>query len=150
VEDDIEEGAVSERRHQLPDKGQQDLDVLPYPNHGVPNLFNDRQRLPGLSCGRLPWYLPIEIKKAAKLLLELRNRHLAPGLGLVLLKFDKEGNACPVAVAHGRGIDDDLGGSRLLEDVQGLPPQSSCGARIYASTEEEGQGCTIVRETSLK
>jgi len=136
--------------HQLTDEGQQNLNVLPDPDRELANLFNERERLALFSGRPLYWDVSIEIKEAAELLFEPPNRYLPPDSNLVLLKFDEEGDTRAIAVAHVRGIDDDLDRSRLLENVQGLPPQPSGGIRIYVSSDEEGQDGSIGREPSLK
>src|SRR5215471_14873646 len=91
---------TEERRHQLTDECQQDLDVVPDHNRGTPDLFNDRQWLSRPSCRRLWWALPIEIKKTTKLFLEPPDRHAPTGPVLVLLKFEDEGDTSAVAVTH--------------------------------------------------
>jgi hypothetical protein len=139
-----------QHRHQLTDEGQQDLHVLPDPDRKVANLFNERERLALFSGRPLYWDVSIEIKEAAELLFEPPNRYLPADRGLVLLKFDEEGDTSPVAVVHSRGIDDDLDRFGLLEDVQGLSPQPAGRIRIYVSSDEECQGRSIGREPSLK
>ena len=123
-----------------PTKVNRACNVLPDPDRELANLFNERERLALFSSRPLDRNVSIEIKEAAELLFEPPNRLPAPRSRPVLLKFDEEGDTCAIAVAHVRGINDDLDRSRLFENVQGLPPQPSGRIRIYVSSDEEGQG----------
>ncbi len=76
------------------------------------------------------------------------NRQITTGAGLVLFKLDNEADTRLVAVAHPRSIDSDLNRSRMLEDVQGFPPQLSGGVRIQASRPYECKGCSLETRAS--